>query len=130
MMRRIGRFKFLKLCARPLFFYLHFFPASPHPARKTASAPVTDPTSPPHPATSAALVHTAQALKVDLTTEWLPTEPLAAEGWQHRLEPFHGFLIGPGRPYNSLQRGLDALRFARESCRSRIATRAAFPKVV
>jgi len=89
-----------------------------------------DPSFPPHPATSAALVHTAQALKVDLTTEWLPTEPLAAEGWQHRLEPFHGFFIGPGSPYKSLQGGLNAVRFARESGRPLIATCGGFQHVV
>ncbi|HSP14733.1 MAG TPA: CTP synthase [Thermoanaerobaculia bacterium] len=70
-----------------------------------------DSTFAPHPATEAALNHSAVALGVSIRPQWMSTEVLddgliaeAAAIW-----------IGPGSPYKNLRRTLAAIRIAREN---------------
>lgn len=69
---------------------------------------------PPHPASNAAIQHSAQRLGLNVMIEWLPTKALAGPEWQKRLEPLAGLLIAPGSPYQSMEGVLNAIRWARE----------------
>lgn len=70
-----------------------------------------DPAFPPHPATSAALSHSANRLGVEVTGEWISTERIDIAA----LGGYSAIWIGPGSPYKNLQNTLDAIRYAREN---------------
>jgi CTP synthase (UTP-ammonia lyase) len=67
----------------------------------------------PHPATNAALEHSAMALTTRVDVRWLATEPLLSVPIAE-LEQFDGFLCAPGSPYQSLEGALRPIRLARE----------------
>lgn len=67
-----------------------------------------------HRATNEALGHAAEALAIELTTDWLPTPSLEAEIDTAKLEKYHGIFCAPGGPYKSMTGALEAIRFARE----------------
>jgi CTP synthase (UTP-ammonia lyase) len=69
-----------------------------------------NPLFPPHPATNAALSHSADRLGITVRGDWLSTENLTTAA----LAGYDALWIGPGSPYKSLQNTLDAIRFARE----------------
>ena len=73
-----------------------------------------DPASRAHRATDEALGHAARVLSAAVTVCWLPTESLAVEGAEGKLERYDGLWISPGSPYRSLDGALRAIRFARE----------------
>ena len=66
-----------------------------------------------HVATSAAIVHAADALGKKVAVEWVPTPQIAQAGTAN-LARFHGLWCSPGSPYVSMAGALDAIRFARE----------------
>ncbi len=66
-----------------------------------------------HVATNAAIVHAADVLERQVTSEWVPTPQIAQEGAEY-LARFDGLWCSPGSPYDSMAGALDAIRFARE----------------
>ncbi|MCI3946263.1 CTP synthase domain protein [Pseudomonas syringae] len=66
---------------------------------------------PAHQAIPLALQMVADALRVQVDVEWLPT-PHIGDG--ARLESFDGLWCVPGSPYQDMQGALTAIRFARE----------------
>lgn len=70
-----------------------------------------DPAFAPHPATEAALNHSAARLRVRVRPEWTSTEALEVP----LLKKAAALWIGPGSPYKNLPRTLAAIRFAREN---------------
>jgi CTP synthase (UTP-ammonia lyase) len=66
---------------------------------------------PPHPATSAALSHSANYLGVEVTGTWISTECIDIGS----LAGYSAIWIAPGSPYKNLQKTLDAIRYAREN---------------
>lgn len=69
-----------------------------------------DPTFPPHPATNAAIGHSALAHGLDIRAEWVS----AADVDPALLGRYAGIWVAPGSPYKSLERTLLAIRHARE----------------
>jgi CTP synthase (UTP-ammonia lyase) len=69
-----------------------------------------DPASASHSATSAALRHAADRLKVEVSCAWVATPTLDDTMFDH----FGAILIGPGSPYQDMEKVLSAIRFARE----------------
>jgi CTP synthase (UTP-ammonia lyase) len=64
----------------------------------------------PHPATDAAIAHSAAALETDVTATWISTGDV-----DRSLFDMHdGFWVAPGSPYKDLVKTLDAIRYARE----------------
>jgi CTP synthase (UTP-ammonia lyase) len=70
-----------------------------------------NPEFPPHPATDAAMQHSARRLGVALHGKWLSTTEIRQES----LKPYAGIWIAPGSPYKSLENTLLAIRYAREN---------------
>lgn len=66
---------------------------------------------PPHPATTAAIQHSADQLGIAVRGDWISTEALEASA----LAGYAGLWIGPGSPYKSLENTLRAIRYAREN---------------
>ena len=82
---------------------------------------------PPHPATEAALRHSAEGLGVEPDVRWLATELLAeADPRCRRRCP----VVCPGSPYKSLEGALRAIRFAREEDVPFLGTCGGFQHVV
>lgn len=69
-----------------------------------------DPAFPPHPATVAALAHSALALREHVAPQWISTAELTVD----QLRSFSAVLIAPGSPYKNLPNTLAAIRHARE----------------
>jgi CTP synthase (UTP-ammonia lyase) len=67
----------------------------------------------PHVATNAALSHSAAALRLQISVDWLPTEPL--ENDLGLVATADVLWCAPGSPYRNLQGALAALRFGREN---------------
>lgn len=70
-----------------------------------------NPEFPPHPATDAAIQHSARLLDVPIHGKWLSTAEIQPE----TLKPYAGIWIAPGSPYKSLENTLLAIRYAREN---------------
>ncbi|MDX2182793.1 MAG: hypothetical protein SFW08_02305 [Gemmatimonadaceae bacterium] len=69
-----------------------------------------DPTFAPHVATAQAVEHSAALLGASVDAEWLCTAALDRKS----LEQYDAVWVAPGSPYRSLERALDAIRYARE----------------
>ncbi|HEX8173280.1 MAG TPA: gamma-glutamyl-gamma-aminobutyrate hydrolase family protein [Thermoanaerobaculia bacterium] len=69
-----------------------------------------DASFPPHPATAAALAHSAAALGIEARGEWVSTRDVD----EALLARASGLWVAPGSPYRDLPRTLDAIRYARE----------------
>ena len=67
-----------------------------------------------HVATNDAIQHSANALGLNVTTEWIGTETVADSETQRRLRKAGGVWIGPASPYKSMEGALTAIRLARE----------------
>jgi CTP synthase (UTP-ammonia lyase) len=67
----------------------------------------------PHVATNAALSHSAAALGLQISVDWLPTELLETD--LGSVATADVLWCAPGSPYRSLQGALAALRFGREN---------------
>jgi CTP synthase (UTP-ammonia lyase) len=67
----------------------------------------------PHVATNAAIRHSAEALGLRTSVDWLPTEPLEAD--LDSVASADVLWCAPGSPYRSLAGALAALRFGREN---------------
>ena len=67
-----------------------------------------DPARPSHAATGAALSHAG------LRSQWVPTDEIAPDRPEARLEAYVGLFISPGSPYRSMDGALAAVRYARE----------------
>ncbi len=89
-----------------------------------------DPSFEPHPATEAALAHSAQSLGVALDARWITTPSLIDGGSEESLAQWDGFFIAPGSPYKSLAGAIRAIRFAREQRRPLIGTCGGFQHVI
>jgi CTP synthase (UTP-ammonia lyase) len=74
----------------------------------------------PHVATNAALTHSAEALGLQVSVDWLPTEPL--EGDLGSVATADVMWCAPGSPYRSLVGALAALRFGRENALPTLGT--------
>jgi CTP synthase (UTP-ammonia lyase) len=86
--------------------------------------------NPTHLATDSAFEHCAQAMNIELTKTWLPTQWLSEPGWEKKLDRFHALFIGPGSPYRSMVGALNAIRFGRESGRPLMGTCGGFQHIV
>ena len=64
----------------------------------------------PHQATDAAIEHSRDLLKADIDAEWISTQVLD----ERRLSNYSGFWIAPGSPYQSLEKTLCTIQYARE----------------
>ncbi|MHB2008578.1 MAG: CTP synthase C-terminal region-related (seleno)protein [Acidobacteriaceae bacterium] len=83
-----------------------------------------DRNSPTHLQTDAALSHTATALGVQISSQWLPTDET------HDLALFDALWCAPGSPYKSLEGALVGIRFARENRKSLLGTCGGFQHIV
>lgn len=83
----------------------------------------------PHQATDAALRHAAEALRLTIVVEWLPTPGLMREP-ALRLGLFDALWCAPGSPYQSMDGALRGIRFAREQGVPFIGTCGGFQHVV
>jgi CTP synthase (UTP-ammonia lyase) len=77
-----------------------------------------------HTTADASLRHVAEALRVDIESEWVPTpaipsDPVAAA---HALSSWDGLWISAGSPYASRAGALASIRVARERGRPMVAT--------
>ncbi len=73
-----------------------------------------DPEFPPHPATNAAIEHSAAALGARVEVRWLDTVSLEnCEATE--LAGFDALWCAPGSPYRSLDGAVRAIRFGREA---------------
>lgn len=66
-----------------------------------------------HLGTDRAFRETSEHLDSPIDVEWLPTSAISASG--RELDRFHGLLVAPGSPYESMAGALAAIRWARES---------------
>jgi CTP synthase (UTP-ammonia lyase) len=70
-----------------------------------------DPNHPTHPATDAALGHSAAALGTSVDVTWVSTAEIGEA--EVTLDGFDGLLVAPGSPYRSLTAALAAIEHAR-----------------
>lgn len=75
-----------------------------------------------HKATNTALHHSAEALSMDCSIEWLRTSSLGTEVDITALQKYHGIFCAPGGSYDNMAGALEAIRFAREYGRPFIGT--------
>src|SRR5579864_5492130 len=66
-----------------------------------------------HLATNDALRHAADALRLNVSANWLPTLALAGEGALKLLSAQEAILAGPGSPYASAEGMIAGIEFAR-----------------
>jgi CTP synthase (UTP-ammonia lyase) len=83
----------------------------------------------PHQATDAALHHAAEALRLAITVEWLPTPRLIHDP-ELRLGVFDALWCAPGSPYQRMDGALRGIQFAREQGVPFIGTCGGFQHVV
>lgn len=83
----------------------------------------------PHQATDAALRHAAEALRLTIAVEWLPTPALTRDA-ELQLGTFDALWCAPGSPYQSMDGALHGIRFAREQGVPFIGTCGGFQHVV
>ncbi len=69
---------------------------------------------PSHEATNEALRHAADASRLVVNADWIPTGTLETEGQRIKLADYDGILSAPGGPHRSMAGALEAIRFARE----------------
>jgi CTP synthase (UTP-ammonia lyase) len=69
-----------------------------------------DPAFRPHAATNDAIRHSCDHLGVDVRSQWMST----ADVTPNALSECAGVWIAPGSPYKSMDRALEAIRYARE----------------
>ena len=70
-----------------------------------------DPAFRPHAATNDAIRHSCDRLGIDLHSQWLSTADVTAEA----ISDCDGLWIAPGSPYKSMERTLEAIRYARKN---------------
>jgi len=107
---------------------------TPPDAAKNASVRLAivgeyDPTFPPHPAVNANIAQVAASRAIDVRSEWVSTDTIAAEGTA-RLADYDAIWIAPGSPYRSLGGALAAIRYAREHDVPTFGTCAGFQHMV
>jgi CTP synthase (UTP-ammonia lyase) len=66
---------------------------------------------PPHPATSAAILHSCKFLDVEARGVWVSTEHAHLE----TLQEYSGLWVAPGSPYKNMSNTLVAIQYAREN---------------
>jgi CTP synthase (UTP-ammonia lyase) len=66
-----------------------------------------------HHATNDALQHAARKLKIEVQSEWIPTDSLLHADAEKKLETFDGLWGAPGSPYKSFDGMLNGIGFAR-----------------
>jgi len=66
-----------------------------------------------HHATNDALQHAARKLKIEVQSEWIPTDSLLNAEAEKKLETFDGLWGAPGSPYKSFEGMLNGIGFAR-----------------
>ena len=64
----------------------------------------------PHQATDAAVEHFKELLGANISAEWISTQAID----ERRLSDYSGLWIAPGSPYQSLEKTLRAIQYARE----------------
>jgi len=69
-----------------------------------------NPNFPPHPATDAAILHSAAKIEARVKGEWISTEAIDLE----TIGEYSGLWISPGSPYKNLKKTLEAIRYGRE----------------
>ena len=72
-------------------------------------------------ATDEALSHGADALRLLVRAEWIPTQTLQTDAGSIKLEQYDG-VFSPGGLYKSMNGALEAIRFARQRGRPFLAT--------
>lgn len=72
-----------------------------------------DPASPTLPAVEKSIEHAAETLKIAAEAVWLPTESLAGNDLEQKLEAFDALWAAPGSPYKSFDGMLRGIEFAR-----------------
>src|SRR5262245_14626201 len=82
----------------------------------------SEPDSPSHAATDAAIGHAASALDIAVDLDWLPTPALDGPDRSALLAPYDALWASPGSPYRSMDGALAAIRFARERDRPFLGT--------
>jgi CTP synthase (UTP-ammonia lyase) len=70
-----------------------------------------NPDFPPHPATSAAILHSSRHLGVETTADWVSTQDIDIP----MLQRCSAIWVAPGSPYKNLEKTLQAIRYAREN---------------
>lgn len=65
----------------------------------------------PHVSTNAAIEHSCNILRLDLSAEWVSTAEIDGQ----LFERYSGIWVAPGSPYKSMGKTLWAIRFAREN---------------
>jgi len=79
-----------------------------------------NPNFPHHQATDDSLHHSAEPLGIEVIPTWVPTPSL--ENDTELLHQFDCLWCSSGSPYKSMQGALRAIRYARESGKSFVAT--------
>lgn len=69
------------------------------------------PTFPPHVSTNAAIEHSRKMLGEEITVDWVSTEHID----QQLFDRYSGIWVAPGSPYKSMEKTLQAIRYAREN---------------
>jgi CTP synthase (UTP-ammonia lyase) len=67
------------------------------------------PTFPPHVSTNAAIEHSRKMLGEEIVADWVSTEHID----QQLLRRYSGIWVAPGSPYKSMEKTLQAIRYAR-----------------
>ncbi len=65
----------------------------------------------PHASTNAAIEHSRNILRADISADWISTANIAPK----LFERYSGIWVAPGSPYKSMEKTLWAIRYARES---------------
>ncbi|MGB3672774.1 MAG: hypothetical protein WA984_21860 [Phormidesmis sp.] len=69
------------------------------------------PTFKPHVSTDAAIAHTCSQLSLSIDSAWVSTEDIDIS----LLKNLSGIWVAPGSPYKSMDKTLEAIRYAREN---------------
>jgi CTP synthase (UTP-ammonia lyase) len=69
------------------------------------------PTFPPHVSTNAAIEHSRKMLGEEIVADWVSTEHID----QQLFRRYSGIWVAPGSPYKSMEKTLQAIRYAREN---------------
>lgn len=81
-----------------------------------------DPQKISHPATNAAINHSAKYLSVEANITWLPTTSLLTDKGQKSLANFDCIWASSGSPYKSMEGAIKGIRIAREMDKPFVAT--------
>ncbi len=75
-----------------------------------------------HPATNAAIEHTASYLNISVDFDWISTQSIQTESGYNKLATYDGLWASSGSPYLSMDGALSGIRYAREQNRPLFGT--------